>query len=150
MTCWATRQARQLTRLVGAGRWTSLEHEHLVKLTFCIITDARGGGNSGNGGHSTKVTRHRLLVTLFRKCVETVVLCSGLTLALVLPTRVTTAAAIVFRFFLFEHAHLASRRHRIMRACERRYTSPSSPSSPRSGFKQPLALMNGCLHCLSE
>ena len=120
---------------------------------FCTITDARGGGNSergGRGGHSTRVTRPRLLVTLFRKCVEAVVLCGVLTLALVLPTRVTTAAAIVFWFFLFERADLASRRHRIMRACQRRYASPSLPSSPRSGFKQPPALMNGCPGCLSE
>ena len=34
-TCWTKIQkARQRSRQVGAERWTSLEHEHLVKLTF--------------------------------------------------------------------------------------------------------------------
>ena len=46
------------------------------------------------------VARPRLLVTLFRTCVETVVLCGGLTLVLVLPMRVTTAAAILLVGFL--------------------------------------------------
>ena len=36
---------------------------------------------------------------------------------------------------------------KIMRTCQRRHASPSSPSCPRSGLKQPLALMKGCLRC---
>ena len=67
------------------------------------VTDARGGGNSGKGGRgwdSTLVARPRLLVDLVRMRVVTVVLCGGLTLTLVLPTRVTTAVAILFVEFL--------------------------------------------------
>ena len=45
---------------------------------------------------------------------------------------------------------LSSRRYRIMRACQRRYASPSSPSCPSSGFKQLLELIKECLHCLNE
>ena len=58
---------------------------------------ARRGANSGIGGRagdSTVVARPRLLVTVRRVCVEAVILCGGLTLALGLSPRVTTAAAI--------------------------------------------------------
>ena len=72
------------------------------------------------------VIRPRLLVTLFRKCVEAVVLCGRLSMALVLPTRVTTAAVIVLWLFLFERADLASRWYHIRRACQRQYASPLS------------------------
>ena len=41
------------------------------------------------------VARPRLLVTVLRVCVEAVILCGGLTLALGLSMRVTTAAAIL-------------------------------------------------------
>ena len=45
-TCWAkNQQARPRSRQVGAERWTSLEHKHLVKLTFfptaVLAADAR-------------------------------------------------------------------------------------------------------------
>ena len=67
------------------------------------VTDVRGGGNNGRGrrgGDSTAVIRPRLLVTLFRAFGEVVILCGVLTLALALPSRVTTAAAIVLVVFL--------------------------------------------------
>ena len=46
------------------------------------------------------VTRPRLLVTLFLVCVVVVIVCAPLSLALVLPTRVTTAAVIICLVFL--------------------------------------------------
>ena len=55
------------------------------------------------------VARPRLLVTVLRVCVQAVILCGGLTLTLVLSPRVTTAAAIVLVFFLFEREDLSSR-----------------------------------------
>ena len=51
-------------------------------------------------GDSTIPVRPRLLITLLRLCVESVILCGGLTSALVLPTRINTAVAIVFVGFL--------------------------------------------------
>ena len=47
------------------------------------------------------MTRPRLLVISFRVCVVAVIVCVVLALALVLPTRVTAAAAIGLVFFLF-------------------------------------------------
>ena len=46
------------------------------------------------------VTSPRLLVALFRVCVMAVIFCGVLSLALVLPTRFTTAAAIVLVVFV--------------------------------------------------
>ena len=45
------------------------------------------------------VVRRRLLVTVLRVCVEAVILCGGLILALVLSARIATAA-IMFLVFL--------------------------------------------------
>ena len=116
------------------------------------VTDAIGGGNSGRDEQrrvSTVVTRPRLLVTLFRMCFEAVVLYGVLTLALVLPARVTTAAAIVVVFFV--RARGIDLSMVLYYAClPTAVRLPSSPSCPGSGFKQPLSLINRCLHCLSE
>ena len=74
-----------------------------ARVVIGTVTYVRGGGNSGRGGRggdSNVVTRLRQLVTSFRVCVEDVILCGGLTLDLVLPTRVTTAAVIVLVGFL--------------------------------------------------
>ena len=74
------------------------------RVTRRTVTDARGGGNSGRGGRgrtSAEVTRPRLLVTLLRVAVVVTIL---LTLTLVLPTRVTAVAAIVFLIFLVVRA----------------------------------------------
>ena len=54
------------------------------------------------------VARPRLLVTVLRVCVEAVILCGGLTLALVLSPRVPTAAAIELVGFFFEREDLSS------------------------------------------
>ena len=70
---------------------------------FEMQRDARGGGNSGRcrrGGNSTVVVRRRLLVTVLRVFLEAVIFCGGLTLALVLSARVTTAVAILIVRFL--------------------------------------------------
>ena len=40
----ANQQARQRSRLVGAGRWMSLGHENLMKLLY---TGRAGGGRAG-------------------------------------------------------------------------------------------------------
>ena len=52
-------------------------------------------------------------------------------------------------FWLFEREVFSWRRYRIMRACQLWYTSSLSRSFPRSGCKQPLALLNGCLHFMA-
>ena len=81
------------------------------------------------------VTRPRLLGTSFRVCVVAVVALFLLALALVLPTRVVTAAAIVFvSLLLFEGEGWSSQRYGVLRACQRRYASPSSRSWSRSGL----------------
>ena len=62
------------------------------------VTDAGGGGNSGRdwrGGNSTVVVRPKLRVTVSCVCVGAGICCEGLTLALVLSRRITTAVAIV-------------------------------------------------------
>ena len=56
-----------------------------------------------------------------------------LALALVLSAQVAAAGVFFFVFFsLFEREGLSSRRCRTMRACQRQYASPSSPTCPRS------------------
>ena len=95
------------------------------------------------------VARPRRLGTVLGVCDETVILCGGLTFAPVLSPQVTTAASIVLvGFFGFEREDLFSRRKLFIPALQRRYGSLSSPSCPRSEFKQQLALMNGCIYLL--
>ena len=54
------------------------------------------------------VTRPRLLLTLFRTCVETVVSCGGLTAAQVFSALVTTAPRFCLWDFFFKRQDVSS------------------------------------------
>ena len=154
--CWRRTHGRCRTA-VGLSI-TGAEGARLVRVWVSArvmigtVADARGGGSNERGGRgrdSTAVTRPRLLVTLFRVVVVVLsMFCWPWRWCCPLEYRGGFLFSVFF--WLFEREGLPSRRYRVMRACQRRYASPSSPGCSRSGFKQPLALMKGCLHCLSE
>ena len=108
---------------------------------------------SGDGWNTTVMASPRLPVTSFRAGVVAVALFfyvnPGLGAAHV---RGRSGAFVCFWLFcLFDREDLFLRRGRIMRSCQRRYASSSSPSVPRSGFKKnPLRFRKGCLHCMRE
>ena len=111
------------------------------------VTDARTGGDSGRGGRrrdSTVVIRPRLCVCGSSRYVYFAGLGSG-----VLHARYP-GGGDSFSGFSGLSVRVCPRDDICMRVCQRRYASPSSPSCPRSGFKQPLASMKGRLNCLRE